>query len=120
MPSLLKYPESAAFRAEIDSTEAALKSAHFARPPNKRPNFAKLGVASPFRPPFSVLVNDWRFDNDIERQKKKDEISVDYIGSGLDGSLVKVLRDETVLEEVRRGQFSGCKQFSDHLGIHCK
>ena len=110
MPSLLKYPESAAFRAEIDSTEAALKSAHFARPPNKRPNFAKLGVASPFRPPFSVLVNDWRFDNDIERQKKKDEMAVDYNGSGLDGSLVKVLRDNSRLDNAPSRRSSSFKE----------
>ena len=28
-------------------------------PPNKRPNFAKLGVASPFTCPWSTLVKDW-------------------------------------------------------------
>ena len=35
------------------------KALHLRMPPNKRPNFAKLGVASPFSCPWSTLVKDW-------------------------------------------------------------
>ena len=35
------------------------KALHLRMPPNKRPNFAKLGVASPFTCPWSTLVKDW-------------------------------------------------------------
>ena len=35
--------------------------AHYMRyPPAKRPNYEKLGVKSPFRPPWETLVKDWR------------------------------------------------------------
>lgn len=28
-------------------------------PPDKRPNYLKLGTASPFKPPLDILVKDW-------------------------------------------------------------
>jgi hypothetical protein len=31
----------------------------FSYPPDKRPNFHKLGSATPFEAPWSILVHDW-------------------------------------------------------------
>ena len=45
-PWILKSPDSTAGSAEADCIAEDLKSKHFALPPNKRVNYAKLGIAS--------------------------------------------------------------------------
>jgi len=107
VPLLVKYPESEAFHEESESTAEKLKSTHFALPPNKRVNFAKLGIASPFEPPLRILVADWLSDSAIEKKKSAND--------GGDQSLLRVLRDEAVLEKIRRGDFSDVESFRDHL-----
>lgn len=36
-----------------------LRRRYFRLPPNRRPNYVKLSVISPFRAPFSSLIRDW-------------------------------------------------------------
>ena len=55
-PQLLSSPDTVSGQAEAASIAEDLKTKHFALPPNKRVNFAKLGIASPFTPPWDTLV----------------------------------------------------------------
>ena len=55
-PGILRSPDSTAGSAEADCIAEDLKSKHFALPPNKRVNYAKLGIASPFLPPWQILL----------------------------------------------------------------
>ena len=55
-PWILKSPDSMAGSAEADCIAEDMKSKHFALPPNKRVNYAKLGIASPFLPPWQILL----------------------------------------------------------------
>ena len=50
------WPDTAAGRALLEAEGAELRDRHEARPPAKRPNFARLGVAAPFVVPWAALV----------------------------------------------------------------
>jgi len=52
-------PDSNAGAKEQEREESELKQLHLRMPPNKRPNFAKLGTAAPFQCPWQTLVIDW-------------------------------------------------------------
>ena len=52
-------PDTQAGAAEQEREAAIHKELHLKMPPNKRPNFVKLGVASPFSCPWKTLLADW-------------------------------------------------------------
>jgi ribonuclease P/MRP protein subunit POP1 len=52
-------PDSVAGIKESENRMEELKNDYFRKPPNKRTNFAKLGIASPFSCPFKELFVDW-------------------------------------------------------------
>ncbi|KAK6632733.1 hypothetical protein RUM43_013503 [Polyplax serrata] len=52
-------PDSFTGKREVDSSSEDLKTRYFKLPPKQRPNFIKLGVPSPFRCPWELLVADW-------------------------------------------------------------
>ena len=50
------WPDTAAARALAAVERAEAEARHRARPPAKRPNYARLGVASPFAAPWAALA----------------------------------------------------------------
>ena len=70
-----------------------MRTRHFQLPPNKRVNFSKLGIAAPFRPPWTTLLKDWRAD-------------VGFSTSEEPQPELKILRDEAALERLRLGQLT--------------
>lgn len=50
------WPDTAAARALAAAERAEREARHRARPPAKRPNYARLGVASPFAAPWAALA----------------------------------------------------------------
>ena len=44
----------------------------FSYPPDKRPNYLKLGTATPFETPWSILVYDWSKKLDLTKDSKPD------------------------------------------------
>ena len=100
-PLLHRYPDALAGQQELENIAKSAKAHHFALPPNKRVNFAKLGIASPFQPPWTVLVKDWRTDNSLQPSQLPEA--------------VHVLRDEDVLKRLRVGDVNGLEVLLDHL-----
>ena len=58
-PPLKNAPDSSAGMYEMMREAELLRIVHFSHPPDKRPNFAKLGSVSPFLQPWNVLINNW-------------------------------------------------------------
>ncbi|CAH4032842.1 ribonucleases P/MRP protein subunit POP1 [Pieris brassicae] len=52
-------PDSVSGTLEEERIELQLKEHYFKRPPSKRVNFIKLGILSPFRCPWMILLRDW-------------------------------------------------------------
>lgn len=52
-------PDSDSGTLEEKRIELQLKEHYFKRPPSKRVNFIKLGILSPFRCPWMILLQDW-------------------------------------------------------------
>jgi ribonuclease P/MRP protein subunit POP1 len=103
-PLLHRYPDSRAGQSELELNAESAKSKHFALPPNKRVNFAKLGIASPFQPPWAVLLKDWRSDNSLCGPVPLPEV-------------VHVLREAELLRRLREDKLSGedVEKFGDYL-----
>ncbi|XP_055337316.1 ribonucleases P/MRP protein subunit POP1-like [Paramacrobiotus metropolitanus] len=75
------FPDSKAGIAEKLDSRKQLEAKHQRYPPNKRPNFLKLGVASPFLSPWNVLFNNWiRFSSEISLFKSVFELEAEAIG----------------------------------------
>lgn len=53
------YPDSRAGQLELQCESELREAKHNRMPPAKRPNFAKLGIVSPFKFDFSNLVEEW-------------------------------------------------------------
>lgn len=52
-------PDSTAGEQEEQRLELELKDKYFKRPPSKRVNYIKLGINSPFKCQWTILLNDW-------------------------------------------------------------
>lgn len=74
--SIALQPDSTAGETENLIRSQELREKYFRLPPNKRPNYIKLGSASPFSCPWNALVSDWDSQNNeqtfyVLRNKKK-------------------------------------------------
>jgi len=56
---LERYLDTSAGEAEESARADQLEARYFALPPKKRPNYARLAVAAPFRPAWSRLLAEW-------------------------------------------------------------
>ncbi|XP_018801055.1 PREDICTED: ribonucleases P/MRP protein subunit POP1 [Bactrocera latifrons] len=52
-------PDTIAGRVLANTRHHELRAKYFRKPPNRRQNYQKLAIISPFRAPFSELVRDW-------------------------------------------------------------
>ncbi|XP_055387121.1 ribonucleases P/MRP protein subunit POP1 [Condylostylus longicornis] len=52
-------PDTVSGKIESEERALILKSRHFKKPLNKRCNYNKLCISSPFKLPFNELVNEW-------------------------------------------------------------
>ena len=70
------YPDTQAGKllAEEESDKLAVKYTRY--PPAKRPNYVKLGVASPFHCPWETLVEEWRLLKSTPESKSDQEMFV--------------------------------------------
>lgn len=73
-------PDTLAGKIEGDNTCETLKEKYFKRPPNKRTNYNKYSIVSPFNYKWELLVGEWL------GQKFED---------------IRVLRDRKLLNEIR-------------------
>ena len=53
------YPDTTGHAAHTRVLAQEAEAKHLRRPPKKRPNFAKLAVASPFQTDWLALVESW-------------------------------------------------------------
>ncbi|ALC48214.1 l-1-G0045 [Drosophila busckii] len=53
-------PDTLAGQQQASLAELERRTRYFRLPPNKRSNYRKLAVVSPFTPPWQQLVRDWR------------------------------------------------------------
>ncbi|XP_050403536.1 ribonucleases P/MRP protein subunit POP1 isoform X1 [Patella vulgata] len=60
----LDFPETVAGQAEQAKISVALEEKYKRYPPDKKPNFVKLGTASPFSQPFESLNEAWRIKHE--------------------------------------------------------
>ena len=54
---IFRFPDSASGAAEAEVDAKSAEEDFFKRPPDKRPNFVKLGISSPFGPNWKRLLN---------------------------------------------------------------
>jgi ribonuclease P/MRP protein subunit POP1 len=59
----LFLPDTIAFEKENKRLEDLNRKKYFQKPPNKRQNYQKLGIASPFSIPFQQLNQEWSQDD---------------------------------------------------------
>ncbi|XP_054286502.1 ribonucleases P/MRP protein subunit POP1-like [Macrosteles quadrilineatus] len=52
-------PDTAAGQSLAQLRRTQLQDKHFRLPPDKRPNYVKLGVVTPFYSPWTILLQDW-------------------------------------------------------------
>lgn len=52
-------PDTVLGRKEADRISAMTREIYFRKPPNKRTNYRKISIASPFMCPFSQLIKEW-------------------------------------------------------------
>lgn len=60
-----RVPDSELGRSEANLAFETSWSAYFAKPNNRRVNYKKLAIASPFRCPWPQLVSEWNGDSDL-------------------------------------------------------
>lgn len=73
-------PDTLAGKVEGDSTSETLREKYFKRPPNKRTNYNKYSIVSPFDYKWDLLVSEW-------------------LGQKIEE--IRVLRDRKLLNELR-------------------
>jgi len=99
-PLLHRYPESATGGEAMAQLKQDMSKQHFLYPPNNRVNFAKLGIVSPFCPPWNILLQDWATEDGL--QEGRPTISE-----------IKVLRERKILDQLKSG--SSDVKYSDVL-----
>ncbi|XP_036326858.1 ribonucleases P/MRP protein subunit POP1, partial [Rhagoletis pomonella] len=55
-------PDTVAGRVLAATRHQELSAKYFRKPPNKRHNYKKMAIVSPFRAPFTELIRDWTTD----------------------------------------------------------
>lgn len=92
-------PDTTAGMEEESRKGEELRDTHFRLPPDKRPNFIKLGVVCPFQCDWSNLIRDWallpqELNGLLNNQElsKVNENAISYF----------VLRDASILSELNR------------------
>lgn len=83
-------PDSAAGTADSEYKFRELRNRYFRLPPNKRPNYIKLGVPSPFHCPWNLLVREWIQSTYSDESKKSQNQEF------------RVLRSRLLLEELNQ------------------
>lgn len=58
MPAI-NHPDTEAYRVEADFEKSKLMERYFRLPPNKRTNYVKFGITSPFSCEWKLLVKEW-------------------------------------------------------------
>lgn len=58
-------PDTEAGRTEENAMMCQLKETFFKLPPNKRPNFNKFGITSPFNWNWLLLLKEWGCTEDL-------------------------------------------------------
>lgn len=66
-------PDSKAGKAHYKCVEETSRDRYFKLPPNKRPNYIKLGFPTPFSYPWNRLLGDWVDRDDKAKEEKCDE-----------------------------------------------
>ncbi|XP_016949613.1 ribonucleases P/MRP protein subunit POP1 [Drosophila biarmipes] len=56
----MHLPDTIAGLQQAAAAANELRASYFRMPPNKRPNYRRLAVVSPFSAPWKYLVRDWR------------------------------------------------------------
>eukprot|EP00088_Acartia_fossae_P048508 TRINITY_DN5295_c0_g1_i12.p1 TRINITY_DN5295_c0_g1~~TRINITY_DN5295_c0_g1_i12.p1 ORF type:complete len:959 (+),score=235.08 TRINITY_DN5295_c0_g1_i12:40-2916(+) len=96
-PLLYRYPESPAGQQEAATLKQDLQKEYFAHPPNHRVNFPRLGIVSPFQPPWKTLIKDWAVEDENENTKIMPKSCPEDF---------TILRDASVLEGLKQSDDS--------------
>lgn len=89
-PLMYRYPDSSSGDIEAETRKEDLQKDYFAHPPLHRCSYPILGIASPFIPPWKILIKDWAAE-DALINKKKPEIDS-----------IHVMRDTTVISNLQQ------------------
>lgn len=61
----INHPDTQAYHCEAQETKRVLKDKYFRYPPNRRVNFTKCSITSPFFCEWMLLINEWTNENEI-------------------------------------------------------
>ena len=67
---LSRYPESPAGVKEAETLADELQQDYFAHPPIHRVSYPRMGIASPFTAPWSILLKDWASEDALVSKTK--------------------------------------------------
>lgn len=96
-PDINDDPDTPAYAREAVKTMLELKEKYFRYPPNRRVNFTKLGISSPFFCQWKILMREWADTEDFFILR--------------DPKLLKLLQENLPIEEVNRSY----KKSSNHI-----
>ncbi|XP_069702089.1 ribonucleases P/MRP protein subunit POP1 isoform X2 [Periplaneta americana] len=113
--------------ADAEAKQMQLRERYFRLPPNKRPNYIKLGIASPFICSWNVLVSDW-MQSTFQNQKMehtntssnvqffilRDRKKLEYLKSAIDDLKKKVRNGNQKVPDT-----SKLVDFLPHSTAHC-
>ncbi|XP_008555363.1 ribonucleases P/MRP protein subunit POP1 [Microplitis demolitor] len=55
----VNHPDTAEYKREAEEMQIKLKDKYFRYPPNRRVNFTKLSISSPFNCEWGILIKEW-------------------------------------------------------------
>ncbi|XP_011309983.1 ribonucleases P/MRP protein subunit POP1 isoform X2 [Fopius arisanus] len=77
------HPDTSAYSKEALETKNQMTEAYFRRPPNKRINFTKFSISSPFFCEWNILVKEWTNGDDVRVLRTPAVLQA--LGSALEG-----------------------------------
>ncbi|XP_011188370.2 ribonucleases P/MRP protein subunit POP1 [Zeugodacus cucurbitae] len=98
-------PDTIAGRVLANTRHQELRAKYFRKPPNRRQNYQKLAIVSPFRAPFAELIRDWR----TNEAAQSSAVSHNF----------HILRDRTLLQQLLLHIQGKCKTFPNEMPDNC-
>ncbi|KAG8036912.1 hypothetical protein G9C98_004234 [Cotesia typhae] len=100
----IHHPDTPEYNREAEETRIKLKNKYFRYPPNRRVNFTKLSISSPFNCEWRMLIKEWTDTDTV--QVLRDPKIIDALSQAFNSFIRKKhkplslnLHDSTVLDK---------------------
>ena len=103
LKGIAQSPDSDAGMTAASESSAVMRRLHFSHPPDKRPNFVKLGTPCPFSMPWPALIEDY-LREDVGLVQNKGKAAVSEMAKSF-----YVLRDRQLLEKWHHALIEGAE-----------